>query len=166
MKEQPGLLTIKTVAILASVATVIVFLFAISSQGANHTSKPSSAPTVTASPTPESTPNVTEKTPLYANCAEVWKALGRPITKDDPGFPTTTPNNLDVDSDGIGCEDDPSTKENEASIDWKSIWNETKGNARDFANSASKHLQSFWSNYGAPSLGGVWDSAKQIFGGN
>ncbi len=40
---------------------------------------------------------------VYANCTAVWEAIGRPITRDDPGYEPK----LDRDNDGIGCEIDP-----------------------------------------------------------
>ncbi len=47
----------------------------------------------------------TKKTTVYyKNCTEVWKYLGRPITKTDKGYS----HDLDRDKDGIGCESEPS----------------------------------------------------------
>lgn len=44
-----------------------------------------------------------ETAATYANCLEVWNALGRPITKNDPGYSKK----FDRDGDGVGCENPP-----------------------------------------------------------
>jgi uncharacterized protein with LGFP repeats len=40
----------------------------------------------------------------YANCTEVWNAIGRPLLSSDPGYETPR---LDRDGDGVACETDP-----------------------------------------------------------
>ena len=44
--------------------------------------------------------------PYYEKCENVWGALGRPITRFDPGYRE----GLDHDKDGIACEHDPRKK--------------------------------------------------------
>jgi len=162
-----NLFTLRNVAILASVFTGVVLLVAL---GSIFSPKPAEAPTITAppvveTPLPSETPAEVEvNAPLYADCTAVWVALERPITEADEGYPDTKPNLFDGDSDGIGCEDNPATEEDESQIDWKAIWDETKGNAEQFGDWAGPKLKNFWEEFGAPTLGDVWDETKNIFG--
>ena len=55
------------------------------------------APTPAPAPAPK--PDV-----YYENCTDVWNAIGRPLTKSDPGYETPR---LDRDGDGVACERDP-----------------------------------------------------------
>lgn len=62
------------------------------------------APTAQPAPTPTAQPKPAPANGMYASCAEVWKALGRPIKKGEPGYSPK----LDRDGDGIACQVDPS----------------------------------------------------------
>ncbi len=170
MEAFKNLFTPKGIAIIASAFTGLVLIVAISSllspkPVVETTPVPSvSTPVETVTPEPTVTPEVVEVTPLYADCTEVWAALGRPITEADEGYPATKPNIFDADSDGIGCEDNPSTPEDESQIDWQAIWAETKGNAKEFGEWAGPKLKNFWEDFAAPTLDDVWNETKNIFG--
>jgi len=145
--------TMRNLAIVASCLVVILFgviLFLVNDVPKTEEISPAPTPTVTESeapapePTVEPEPEPTIPTVVYEDCSQVWEELGRPITNEDEGYPATTPNKFDLDSDGIGCEDNPATEEDESSIDWKAIWDKTKHNAKDFGNWASDELENLW----------------------
>jgi hypothetical protein len=165
MEKLKDLLSVKVLAwIAAGLAVVLIFTAIV----ASTTKKLEPLPTITVTATPE--PTITPEpspTPdptisvLYADCAAVWDALERPITKDDEGFPESSPNAFDLDADGIGCEDNPSTPEDESQIDWQAIWDKTKGNAEEFGDWAGPKLKDFWDGILAPSLTNTWDQIKE-----
>lgn len=92
--------------------------------------------TATTVPTPahSATTATIDAVDAYTSCAEAWEALGRPVTAADDGFSP----DFDADSDSIGCEDDPRTTTfNEASIEWRGIWNSAAQSANAFAAAAT-----------------------------
>lgn len=66
------------------------------------------APPATDAPAPSAEPEPTTPVPepVYANCTDVWNAIGRPIYPDDPGWDAAK-FDRDATPDGIGCEVDP-----------------------------------------------------------
>lgn len=172
LTEGSRFFSLKTVAIIAS-AVVVILLLALGISALNSGGKtravdtPSPTPEVTVTPepefTPEPEPEVTPTADIYEDCLAVWDALGRPITADDEGFPETSPNKFDLDSDGIGCEDNPATTDvDESEIDWQSIWDRTKGNAKEFGRWAARELDDLWDKI-APWLGNTFDRVGNFF---
>ncbi len=169
-------ITPKTLAIVAGALTVILLIFGAfalgQNQRTNQTPEPSvSEPQATEEPSvaPEPSPAIPSPTPTeepvsYSDCAAVWEALGRPITSADPGYPAEQPNILDLDSDGIGCEDNPLTGEDESQIDWASIWEKTKGNAEDFGDWVAPQLKELWGIV-SPSVNETWGQLKDMWKG-
>lgn len=164
MEKLKDLLSVKALAwIAASLAVVLIFVALV----AANTKQPepqtyisvTATPEPTITPEPSPTPEATAFA-LYADCSAVWEALGRPITKADEGFPQESPNAFDLDSDGIGCEDNPATVEDESQIDWQAIWSKTKGNAKEFGEWAGPQLKDFWRGILVPSLTNTWDQLK------
>lgn len=164
MESLKSFFTIKTVAIIASAAALLLVVSVVVGvvNGGKRNPEPKAKTPVSATPTPETTPTPSP-TPkaddLYADCDAVWAALGRPITSADPGFPATEPNKFDLDSDGIGCEDNPATPEDESSIDWHSIWSKTKHNTKEFGKWSSAELDQLWEK-ASPGLKNTWDKIK------
>lgn len=158
------LLTVKNLSVIA--ATLAVLLIVVALWGnASKAPEPPEIVIVTVEPqsveTPE--PTATVSSTVYQDCAEVWAELGRPITADDDGFPKTMPNKFDLDSNGIGCEDNPATAEDESSIDWEAVWQRTKDNAEDFGDWAGPKLESFWDKTLEPTIDTGWNALKDRF---
>lgn len=154
--------------IAAGLAVVLIFVAIVAANSKEAQPVPTPIPTVTVTATPEPTitaePSPTPEataSALYEDCTAVWEALGRPITADDEGFPESSPNQFDLDSDGIGCEDNPATPEDESQIDWQAIWDKTKGNAKEFGEWAGPQLKDFWDGLLAPSLNNAWDEIRK-----
>lgn len=134
--------------------------------GAKEFSKNLVSPSPVATPLTSDTPSPspTPSTEPYKDCDEVWDELGRPITSDDEGFPESSPNEFDLDSDGIGCEDDPNTPDiDESEIDWESIWSRTKENGQEFGDYVGPKLKSFWADYGDPAVGTLEEELQKLF---
>lgn len=168
MEKMKDLLTVKNLAITAGVLSVLVVIssFALSSSSNEKQEPQAPAPTTQEAPAPEPIeepePRVIEEPTTeiyYEDCQAVWDNLGRPITSGDEGFPQENPNRFDLDSDGIGCEDNPATPEDEGDIDWKAIWEQTKGNAEEFGDWAGPKLKELWSEV-APGVSNTWEQIK------
>lgn len=167
MDKFRDLLSVKVLAwIAAGLAVVLIFVAIVAAN--SKSPEPLPTPTVTVTVTPEPTitaePSPTPEattSALYRDCAAVWEALGRPITADDEGFPAVSPNQFDLDADGVGCEDNPATSEDESTIDWQSIWEKTKGNAEKFGEWSGPKLKELWDGLLAPSLSNAWDNIKE-----
>lgn len=167
MDKFRDLLSVKVLAwIAAGLALVLIFVAIVAAN--SKSSEPVPTPTITVTATPEPTitaePSPTPEataSALYPDCVAVWEALGRPIIADDEGFPTASPNQFDLDADGVGCEDNPSTPEDESEIDWQSIWEKTKGNAKEFGEWAGPQLKDLWDGLLVPSLNNAWDTIKE-----
>jgi len=124
--------------------------------------KPSASPKFeeTIKPSPE----VTLPVEIYADCDAVWDELGRPITREDDGFPEPSPNKFDLDADGIGCEDDPNTSDvDESKTDWESIWIRTKENGENFGDYVKPKLKDFWEDYGNPAVDTLESQLSKLF---
>lgn len=167
MDKFRDLLSVKVLAwIAAGLALVLIFVAIVTAN--SKSADPLPTPTVTVTETPEPTitaePSPTSEataSALYPDCEAVWKSLGRPITADDEGFPAVSPNQFDLDADGVGCEDNPATPEDESAIDWQSIWEKTKGNAEEFGEWAGPQLKNLWDGFFVPSLNNAWDTLKE-----
>lgn len=97
-------------------------------------------PTITEDPTPVATPTPTPTAVvLYDDCADVWKKLGRPIYSDEAGFRDY----FDWDANGVGCEDNPSTKEDEADIDWPAVRERFAENLDDLGDAGAPKVKEF-----------------------
>lgn len=170
MNTWKDFLTVKTLAASAVVVSLlivaVVFLTdSSSSMNAGSSSFTSSeAPSVagpsSAAPATTEEPAIPASDNLYDSCAEVWQALGRPLTEQDEGYPDFKPNVFDGDSDGIGCEDNPLTEQNEASIDWSAVWEQTQGNAQEFGQWAAPKLKDFWQTVAVPGVANVWEQLQ------
>lgn len=167
MDKFRDLSSVKVLAWIAAGLALILIFVAIAdanSKSADLLPTPTAAgiatpePTITVEPSP--TPEATAFA-LYPDCEAVWKSLGRPITADDEGFPAVSPNQFDLDADGIGCEDNPATPEDESAIDWQSIWEKTKGNAKEFGEWAGPQLNDLWDGLFIPSLNNAWDTLNE-----
>ena len=121
------------------------------------TSAPTEEVAAIAVPTPADSPVGTD---LYASCAEVWDALGRPILSTDVGFSPS----FDADADAIGCEDDPRTAGvNEASVDWRAVWESAAESTTAFAGAASDALRDIAASL-APATEQLLDDLRQHLG--
>lgn len=173
--ENSRSLSLRTVAIVASAGVGALLLSAVVAlwttpsvavaPESSFSKGAASGPGIEVAPeaTPEPTPNV--ESGLYPDCEAVWVALSRPITANDEGFPESSPNKFDLDSDGIGCEDDPRTEADESEIDWQAIWVKTEGNARDFGLWAADELGNLWGEV-APWLSNTLDRASELINPN
>jgi hypothetical protein len=94
------------------------------------------SPEVTETPTPSATPTTVE---VYDDCAAVWAALHRPIFKEDTGYRAF----FDWDANGIGCEDNPLTPEDEATIDWPAVRERFSENLDDIGDYVGPKLKDF-----------------------
>ena len=121
------------------------------------TSAPTEEVAAIAVPTPADSPVGTD---LYASRAEVWDALGRPILSTDVGFSPS----FDADADAIGCEDDPRTAGvNEASVDWRAVWESAAESTTAFAGAASDALRDIAASL-APATEQLLDDLRQHLG--
>jgi len=149
-KRKPsGRSRVATIGVLA--ATVVILLLvlngltrAFSSDDAPTPVNTSTAePTVEATPEPTTTPtpSVSPTAPeaYYDDCAAVWQALGRPVFKEDPGYRAF----FDWDANGIGCEDNPATPEDEATIDWPAVRERFSENLDDIGDYVGPKLKDF-----------------------
>lgn len=126
-----------------SLIVVIVVLNLI----AGSLSSPAVAPTTpmpvaseSTAPTATPEPTATPAGVYYKDCNAVWAALGRPIFKEDPGYRI----GLDWDGDGIGCEDNPSTPQDEAKINWGAVRQRLTNNAQDLGDKVAPKVKDFW----------------------
>lgn len=113
-------------------------------------SAPEAAPVVVESPEPYITPepkpteDLEPVAPavdeLYDDCAAVWAVLDRPIFREDEGYRDS----LDWDGDGIGCEDNPATAEDESSTDWASVRERFRENLEDIGDAVTPIVKDFW----------------------
>lgn len=137
---------------LSLIAVIILLNLVVAGMNNNHPEEatplvPATEAPTESTPTPEPTPSVTPTAALYDDCVAVWDALGRPVFKEDEGYRA----DFDWDSDGIGCEDNPSTSEDESSTDWASVRERFRENLDDIGN------------YVAPKAKSFWDQAKEFF---
>lgn len=93
-------------------------------------------------------PEVTVEERLYVTCYDVWDALDRPIFKEDEGYYF----DFDLDQDGIGCEDNPYTEEDEAKVNWGAIREKLRQSLVDFND---------WS---TPKVKQIWEESKEYWG--
>lgn len=159
MSEQPTPLNPKrkprtssravTVGVLAVTLVILVFgMNALANAFSSHdepgvvdtsTAKPTVIPTPEPTQTPTPSATLTAPAVYYDDCTAVWQALGRPIFKEDPGYRVL----FDWDANGVGCEDNPVTPEDEATIDWPAVRERFSENLDDIGDYVGPKLKDF-----------------------
>lgn len=133
-------LLVISLVIIIVVLNLVVGAFNKPERSATPVTTPSatSEPYITPSPSP--TPTETTAPVLYDDCAAVWVALQRPIFKEDDGYREI----FDWDANGVGCEDNPSTPEDESTVDWTSVRERFRENLDDLGDFVIPKAEDFW----------------------
>jgi hypothetical protein len=134
--------------VLFAVSLVIVLFLLNAFVGLFNKPEPQAAPPVVATATPEPTvtaepsPEPTEVTPrpIYDDCAAVWLDLGRPVFQEDQGYREL----FDWDANGVGCEDNPATPEDESTVDWTSVRERFRENLDDLGDAVRPKAEEFY----------------------
>lgn len=88
-------------------------------------------------PVPQPTATATPEVRLYQDCKDVWEKLNRPIFAEDEGYRGS----FDWDGDGIGCEDNPATEEDEAEINWAALRDQFRDRLEELGDWVAPHLE-------------------------
>jgi hypothetical protein len=137
--------TVRNLAILAVSLLILLVLLNVLVATFNKPEEPVAAPvtvTATSEPTstPEPTPTATSAPSLYDDCAAVWSALNRPIFKEDEGYREL----FDWDANGVGCEDNPATPEDESTVDWGAVRERFRENLEDLGETVGPKAEDFY----------------------